>query len=344
MKKNFSSINELILLGNKSDLVILYNLDFEKSYIANRLNRNVLVIWRFFGNELYRYMNDQVEDDLSRRFNEGSLKGRLDRVWEYLAYLKTKYVSGVDFKEESDRAISRCDLFLCFSREEYSFLKRRFKNLPSLLRLPLRASSHELVPFREKTVKTGNEIILGNSRNRYNNHGGIIEILKRIPSEKVINYKFTLFFSYGLEGDYAARVRKEFRELSHVKIIEDFLSKEEFKKIYDDASALVINGYRQMALSNIYEALSRGVKVYLSQKNSDYHWFKNNGLHIFDIEDLLEDITMGTVFISKEEANHNISQLKKMYSDYTLLDFQNELLKFVESKKEYDYYMNKEIL
>jgi hypothetical protein len=41
-------------------MVVLYDLNFPKAYIANRLPNSIKIVWRFFGLELYGKMPEVV--------------------------------------------------------------------------------------------------------------------------------------------------------------------------------------------------------------------------------------------------------------------------------------------
>ena len=47
-KPNYIGIHKLISLCKNYDVIFLYDLNFIKCYIANRLPSNVKIIWRFF--------------------------------------------------------------------------------------------------------------------------------------------------------------------------------------------------------------------------------------------------------------------------------------------------------
>src|SRR5690606_10843771 len=111
------------------------------------------------------------------------------------------------------------------------------------------------------------EIIVGNSKHVWNNHLDVFRIIKK--SKRFDNYKFNLFFNYGVDNDYTEKVRNEANQNSFV-LIEDFLDIQEFSRVYNTATALVINSYRQHALGNIFTAILNGSKVYLNKKSSTY--------------------------------------------------------------------------
>jgi len=62
-KKN---LKKIINYCKSVDFVILYDLNFAKAYIANRLPKKVKIIWRFFGLELYSKIPHLVYSDITR--------------------------------------------------------------------------------------------------------------------------------------------------------------------------------------------------------------------------------------------------------------------------------------
>ena len=101
---------------------------------------------------------------------------------------------------------------------------------------------------------------------------------------------------------------------------------EEFRTLYDSAAALVINGYRQMAMGNIMSALAKGVKVYLSSKNCMYSWALNEGFKVFDVNDLAEDIENDNIYLAEEDMAHNKQVYSGLADKYSVQEFLRTIL------------------
>ena len=103
----------------------------------------------------------------------------------------------------------------------------------------------------------------------------------------------------------------------------------EFANFYRPVAAFVNNSYRQLALGNIMMALHKGVKVYLNKKNPTYTWFKNEGLYIYEIEDLKNDLETGQIHLAKSEITHNLKCLRNLKDVYSKTDFQLQIMQLL---------------
>ena len=306
-------LQKLIQYISDGSIVILHDLDPIKAFIANRLPTNVILIWRFFGWELYKNIPQEVLSEKSLQYNlkeKMTLRQRLSKIWHSIF---------PRYKNEVTKAQKRINYFMCWSKSEYDFLKKFFE-LPAFLFYP---SYPPFLPD-DLTQKKDN-IIIGNSRSVFNNHLDILEMIKNGQDRIPHKYEFILFFSYGPVNDYSKAVKELALTMHNVRLIEDFIPWKDFNDIYTTASALVINGYRQMAMGNILPALNNGVKIYLNSKNSIYSWLKQEGFYIFDVKNLLDDLENSNVTLSEAEQTHNIQEAQNLLTKYPKEDLLKQL-------------------
>ncbi len=116
----------------------------------------------------------------------------------------------------------------------------------------------------------------------------------------------TLNFKKLLIKSLKKAMRKNLRNLI---IQEEFLSLDEFKNLYGISSALVINGFRQMAMGNIWSDIRHDVKVYLNDNNVIYKWLLNEGFLIYAIDTLSDDIMNRSFKLAEAEIVHNHNAL-----------------------------------
>ncbi len=320
------SINSVINKCNQSDIVVLYDLNFIKCYIANRLNPSVKIIWRFFGVELYNKMPEYVYSPLTLSVLKKQHKGYLqNNIYKLLAKSKQLLKYQTIFEKEFKKALKRVNYFCGVSDMEYQFLKTKWTGLPQFLQWPL---SH-IEPNTSNSSKN-NQIILGNNRSAYNNHLDILETVAKYKLDDETS--FLLLFNYGQNNDYSNKVREKARKIKNIKIIEDFLSREEFSKLYLTSSAFVMNGYRQMALGNIFEAIKCNVKIYLNEKNIIYDWLIKEGFKIFLINNILDDLNNNQINLTEQEATYNQNNLKTLAAKYSAVNFHNAIFELAKSK------------
>lgn len=305
-----------------ADLVVLYDLTFEKSLIANRLPPDVRIAWRFFGYELYRRMPGDVFSERSLEYHRNRRIGLRTALAQLGKRVRWRTTPGRAFRA----GMTRIDFFFGLLENEYASLLEYWPDLPEFVRLPmlgteLSSSADRHVPGQAKK----NHVIMGNSRSAYNNHLDILDIISAAGDQVAERFTWYLFFSYGPENGYTRAVRERARDLEQVVVVEDFLPLDEFRGMYKHASAFVMNGYRQMAMANIFEALLNGAKVYLNPRNVVFHWLRNEDLIVHSVDDLAADVAGGKLLLGTDEMEHNIMQFTSVAGRYGIKEFQADL-------------------
>ncbi|WP_425236741.1 hypothetical protein [Ulvibacterium sp.] len=307
---NPGNLTKILAVANSADALVIYNLDFFKSQIVNRIDKGVKVIWRFFGTELYSRKPHLFLSTKSKPFFVSKIiKGSIKSIFRsFFPYEKSFY-----------RAIKRSDAITCVFKEEYEYLTRHWNNLPRFIPLSLehhRNYSNE-IDFKLEYPKE-NIVIIGNSRAFYNNHLDSLELVEHSKSVRKLNIK--VLFNYGAENKYTSAVREK-AKLVKVELIDSFIDPNEFIGFYGPVAAFIINSYRQIALGNVFMALHKGVKVYLNSENPTYQWLKREGLYIFNMEALENDLETGQIYLAKSEIEHNLKGLKKLKEGKTKSEF-----------------------
>ena len=308
--KTKSNLSYLSSLLKDANIVFLYDFCSYKSQILPFLNKETIVIWRFFGYEYYSTKPKLI-------FSKSTIKALYETdsrpriASKLLLYIKREYEKRL--LRKNLKRIKMIDYILCVCFEEYEFLKN-FWAVPSYLRMNLFGE----ISLEGYPDKKNNTIIFGNSRNPANNH---LDVLDIFSSVNTANLKILMFFSYGRIGNYSRIVETQASKIAGITIVKDFLPKEEFTNIYREASILIINSYRQMALGNIVTGIKNGLKIYLNDKNVLKDWLLNNGLKIFSITDLKADLLNNNIKLSMEDMYHNIKQYNMLASSFTKSDF-----------------------
>lgn len=304
-------LKQLIRECNEADIVVLYELNFLKSYIANRISKSTKILWRFFGTELYaRLRQEDIFSKQTLQFLGPAGGHHTSFTRRFLnpakQWLKWQTTIEAEFKE----AVRRIDFFIGLSKDEHQYLKDRFPELPSFLQYPFLEENIDPIVARPSAKR----IIIGNNKSAFNNHLDILDILE--TSANAHNLEYVLLFSYGVENEYTEEVRARAGRIKGVTIIEEFLDRGEFKKLYEEGCGLVINGYRQMAMGNIFIALRKGIKVYLNEYNVMHRWLRHEGFKVYDINMLEEDISNDNCRLSSVDVEHNRKQFVALVKKY----------------------------
>jgi hypothetical protein len=311
LKGSKKDIEDVIDICKNAELVIFYDLDRVKIKIALNLPEHIKIGWRFFGHELYDRQRLLYLSKRTRR----TLGAKLifEKIWENKN------------KTQFSQALKRINFFLGISETEYRFLTENWGKLPQFIQLSIIFANRNSIPpdFSLKKDEASPLIIVGNSKSLYNNHIDIIKLIIQETNRR--DFNFSLLFNYGLEKYYTKKIRKLTRGKSYFHLIEKFMSLDEFNSLYERASALVINSYRQMAMGNIFTAFKKGVKVYLNEKNLMLHWLREEGFKVYNIKKFQEDLQNNKLSLTQGTAQHNFDQLKKLSEKYSDEKFQEVL-------------------
>ena len=332
-----SNIGGLIKHCNEADLVVMYNLCPIKSYIANRLAANIKIAWRFFGHELYKYDLASQQSDLTKEMLKPDKKIFYDfREMKELLYQARNIVRNLIMPNnlqpdatgeyEFKKVINRADFFLWHYKEEHEVLKKRWPNLPQFMQTPTIINHIKL----NSSGKKQHTIIIGNSKNPLNNHFDILNSL--LISKHFHQYQYMIPFSYGKESNYANNLIKKIKDYPNITLLEKFLPMSDYALMFCNASAFVMNSYRQRALGNILIALQTGVKVYLNKKNIIFSVLTSRGFWVYTIEQFWDDLENNNVIMNSAKAEHNVSKIKQLGEKNSVEHFHEDVLKILRER------------
>lgn len=310
---NDEQLDALVKRIRDADLIVFYGLCDAKKKILNEIPSGIKKIWRFFGYEFYGTRHDLV---FSKRTLEVLYKKK-SFTFGFLYWLNINFNF---FKQRIKNGkelgyIKKIDYILLFSEEEYIYLKKYWK-VPKFLKLNLDEFLEE-----NNFKKSKPQVIVGNSRNHYNNHLDIIDLIPKNYSHA----NFIFFLNYGNKGSYYKKVVEQISGLEKHTIYDNFLNKDEFERIYSNSSAFVLNGYRQMALGNIFLALKYGLKLYLNDRNPLQQWLRNLGVKVSSINDFPNDLINQNISLTENERIENLKAFNKLFLSYTKEDFCNQV-------------------
>lgn len=323
-----NSFHKIISLCKRANMVVLYDLNFAKAYIANRLPKSIVVVWRFFGTELYSKMPNYVFSEKTLEILKKEKRGNFFSCLKkhFISYLICIKYFARPKNEVCRAAFSRADFFLGLSKIEYDFLKSKWPKLPSFIQLNLRQQSNPEVVKKTNS----NLIILGNNKSSYNNHLDIIDGIKSMQLKN--KFKFMLLVNYGSDNKYSRFVKKEAGKLNEIQVVEKLLPMNEFHDLYATADAFVMNGHRQMAMGNIFEALRQNTKIYLNKKNVIFSWLRQEGFIVFTIEDFFSHLRNDDIALSQTDAIFNQERFKEFIAKYNKTVFQETISLILNDK------------
>lgn len=318
--KQDQSIDLIVEALKEADLIVLNELDTFKTKLLEKFPDNKKIFLRLFGYELYFLKRDNfISSETRKSFFPIRKDQSLIRNFKNLIHRYFRKPMKFD-KEKQRNIFKKIDRILLVNKFEYDELRKYFY-LPEFLKIPILNEHRHLNLDTPKK----NLILIGNSKHFWNNHIDILKMTGRIKN--IGKYRLFLFFNYGPEGDYTQKVRKLSKSFDNLALQQEFMSMPDFLKVYSEASALVINSYRQHALGNIFTAIFSGCKIYLNKRSSTFEWLKTNNFIISEVSELKYDIKTGNIGLSKTEMEHNVKRYRQMTEEYSQKDF----IKTVES-------------
>lgn len=302
-------------LASGFDLLVVHNLDYWKARAVARIRGDVPIGWRFFGFELYNRWSEEL---YSARTRELLARERGWRRWA-LDPLRPPLRKLLRW-DHVGPAVKRIDLFFGIIPDEYELLTRRTGlRLPEFVQFPVKSDFSAQAP---NVASKRDIVLLGNSRNPYNNHLDVLDAVLPVPEAS--RYRIVIPFSYGADGLYASEIRATVRD-HDVELVERFQPRHEFRRTFAEARAAVYAGRRQMALWNIFASLAHGVKVYLHPHNPTYDWLIRSGARVHDVARFVDDVRTGDLGLSQAEANQNWSIVRRLASEDAVEAFQREI-------------------
>lgn len=298
----------LIEEAEQYDIIFIYMMNLHKAYLVNRMKRKPIVIWHFYGAEIYNRhpFRQQIVSQSTKGLLAGSKWKKLRKGLIYLNLIKTAFLTRSRLPAaEVDIAIRNTDYFCWYNKAEYQQLRKQIPDLPPFLQLP----------YATKLVRTNlgsgkkDQVLVGNSRTPANNH---IDTLLLLQEAKYTG-KVLMPFNYGSDAVYERCLRNALRNISlDITLLEGFVKYEEYVELITQCSAGVFNSYRQMALGNIFIMLINGVKVYLNERNATFEWLVNEGFYVFSVDKCLKsDVMHNDLVLTSGQMEHNRDVFRK---------------------------------
>ena len=295
----------------KASLIVFHGMNYHQSLVALNLNKkNKKYLWSVFGSEVYNntkiYNKASVGEMTYNSFVSSLNKWFKDQIRPYY-YL---FIKG---NEEPDEVIKKSLRLMDYAGILYN------EEFNKYLDLEIVQSEIEHIKFtyypldkiinKDSDFVNASNILLGNSASYTNNHLEAFEILKKLDLE---TQNIITPLSYG-DQKYANQIIEIGKQKmgENFKPLTEFIPLNEYQKILLGCGIVIMNHYRQQAVGNVVNAIYLGAKVYLSIKNTLYHYLKRIGCYVYCIE---EDLLSG---------NQNVFDL---LSEKQMIENRNKLI------------------
>lgn len=269
--------------------------------ILERVPDNVKVAWVFWGGDIY-----SRHEEYDKFF--APITNTICQIRRIIKRKKT-----VVFNDIALRYFQRIDYCLTDEREEYEyasqFANKRFEYLWYNY-----YSLEETIGSLLNEKCAGNNILIGNSANEKNNHFDILwKVWRNRKQLRNPERKLIIPLSYGapwVRGLIVNHWKKIFGD--RVCCLETYIPRNEYNTLLLSCSTMILGYTQPAAQGNIITGLWLGMRVYLSEKNMTYQYFKRIGCVVYSIESDLEKY--GYAPMDEKDVVQNRAVLKEWYS------------------------------
>lgn len=308
-------IEKIEELTKETHLIVFHGMTYHQALLAHNLSKqNKKFVWTVFGTEVYDnqqiFKKASIGEKTYKEFVFNMKKWVKDqfRPFYYLIRKGRK-----EPKKVIKDSFSKMDYTGILYKEELDNYQRLGIVNPEIKHIRFTYYPLGTIIKRDSGFVNSSNILLGNSASYTNNHLEAFEILERLNLE---NHNIITTLSYGNQ-EYAKQItelgKKKFGE--KFKPLTEFLPLSEYQKILQSCGIVIMNHYRQQAVGNVMNALHLGAKVYLSNRNTLYHYLKRIGCHINCIEeDLVPENTAVFELLRKDQMFENREILKEELS------------------------------
>lgn len=300
---------------SKVSMVVVHYMTYEKLRFLKRIPKNIKVFWFSYGGDLYnQFLYYKGYDLYYKNPNKFYYYGKpLKRLFVAEIYLPLRARYAFRYLQK------RVSQFSGSSYIDSILLQKYFGHGINIVNLFLTNVNNYKLLYGDDFVH-GSTVRLGHSASQTNNHLYGIKYLKTID---VSGSSIELPLAYGGSKKYNEYVSNEFLKAfpKNGKICNKYLSKQEYFNSLYSVSTFIMSHWRQEALGNILWGFYSGVKIYLSNKNPLFNYFRIQGFIVFELER-----------ISQDNFDRELSLEEKQYNRDVLL-FQYSYEKFIQSIK-----------
>jgi hypothetical protein len=295
--------------------------------------KGIKVFWFAWGADIYEmpfrhpFININLFAPLTKRWIDKNYVKKYCE-FKYLVKLFLKGRLSEIAPQQYYTAIQRVDYFSGVLDYEYDLMK----DVPNFRAKKTRhqySSSNLWESLSQPCPRNiGKNIFIGNSAAFTNNH---LDILNKLSQLRIERRKVILPLSYCDYYGYAADVCAAYKNIlgdDFIPII-DFMPIDQYLDLYNKCGFAIYGQERQAAIGNIIYALRSGIKVFMSETNLAYRYFKDLGMYIYSIQ---EDLSQESIDknLSKEEINTNFQIINSLYNRDAYKRCVNDLLRCLQ--------------
>ena len=318
------------------EVVVIHFMDEHKKKIIKSASNKVNFLWIIWGMDyislipemkinLYGKKTKKILNHLYYNSINSHIKQILNRN---SLYLKVKTFTKI---AQHKFLLNKINYYSTVLPEEANFVKSKLRLKANYIPFNYGLTDSLFKKNFYKLPNNNQNILCGNSGTFTNNHFDVFEILRNL---ELGNRKLIVPLSYG-NIHYINMVNQRGNELfgdNFLPLLE-FKAEEEYFKILSSCSVCIMNHFRQQAGGNIVIMMWLGAKIFLSEQNPFYHFFKKRGAFIFSVEsDLMNNCQNILTPLVKDLQMANRAIVEKYFGNDAIIKRARACLNVITNK------------
>lgn len=298
-------ISEILDKINSAGYIVFHGMSLSQANLALSINSSAKLVWTVFGTEVYQNIKFFGKEIYGRKTFNKYLGNK------YLLKNKFRpiYYNLIKGKPQGDtivsKALNKMDYCSILYKDEFDMFIHKGVLKDNAKWLKFTYYPLDIIINKDAEYVNGNNILLGNSASSSNNHLEAFEILSKI---NIGNRKIITPLSYGyIEYQQDIKSRGEVLFKDKFVGLTDFMPLKDYQNLTQSCGIVIMNHYRQQAVGNVLDMMFRGAKVFLTKKNTLYHYLKRIGCSVFDIDtDTIDEDSLQLLTMDEMTNNRNI--------------------------------------
>ena len=290
----------------EAKIIVFHGMNHSQAILANKLSKySKKYVWSVFGAEVYNnnliFKNEAVGSKTYNTFIY-SFKKLFKDIFRSVYY---KLVKG---KENPNKTVKKSFMkmdyvSILYEEELKNYFKLGIVN-SNIEHIKFTYYPLDLVINKNIGFVDGTNILLGNSASYTNNHLEAFDFIQKCNLRK---FNILSPLSYG-NKKYADEIielgKRKFGDRFYP--LTEYMPLIEYQNILKSCGIVIMNHYRQQAVGNVMNAVFFGAKVFLSERNTLFHYLKRIGCYVYSIEnDFATDNNEIFSLLTSEQMIHN---------------------------------------
>lgn len=290
----------------KYEAVVIHYLDDQKLKIIKNAPIGVNFVWISWGGDVYNRLSSWRYKLYGKATEIAITKSTSRNIYYFIIKKSFPYRLFQNIKAELKlelfrRVIRKINYFSTVLLPEKNIVQKHYQirgsYVPFNYSNPDSLNAHYHEKFNLNKTGSNNNILLGNSAAPTNNH---IEAINFLSKFELGETKVIIPLSYGANHNYINNIKEHGEKVLGKNFfpLNSMLQLDEYHKLISSCSVCIMNHYRQNGMGNVIFMIWIGTKVFLSERNPAYSYFKKLGVHIYSIENDLKKVNDGDIFNS----------------------------------------------